>query len=230
MKNTLKVLFLTAVMSSAASHAQLSIDHFGQMNVNAGLTQVMNAATLAAAKQAPKPSGSTSLDGGNYRPQEATADKAKQALIAMFRNNNAAAADELVNVLASRDIIGMFGRDMARYDLAAGNVADAVTAFLVANWMIANRADDPEPEQVKAVRNNIAHAMADSIAKLDNEQRQFMSEVLIYQTMFAVDARNGARANPAALARLADNSHQTLVAMGVNLREMQLTDAGLELR
>jgi len=42
---------------------------------------------------------------------------------------------------------------IASYGLAADDVADAMTAYLVLGWLIVNRADDPHPGSVQAARD-----------------------------------------------------------------------------
>ncbi len=211
-------------LSSASASAQLSVEHFGNLNVNAGLTRVMNDATLAAAKKAP---GKNDYDGGSYRSRSKTADKTRLAVVELVRKSDPAAANRLTEILEKDDIVAMFSKDMAPYGLAAGNVADAVTAFLVANWMIANQAGDPDPAQVRAVRTNIAHAMGPSFAQLENEQRQFFAELLIYQTMFAIGARTAASADGDSRQQLADATHRNMLAMGMDMRQLELGADGL---
>ena len=217
------VLITLFLLLPTTSTAQLSIEHFGNLNVNAGLTRVMNDATRAASKKAPDGSY---RDGAKYRTTSNNTKQNRQALVTLVKKSNPDAVPELERVLAENDIIEMFSKDMAPYGLDVGNVADAVTAFLVANWMIANQADNPSPSNVAAVRGNIAHAMGPSMEQLDNRQRQFLAELLIYQTMFAIGARTAAT-TPERSQILADNTHQSMLSMGLDMRNLQLSDKGL---
>lgn len=221
------VLVLAGLSTTEAALAQLSVGHFGQMNVNAGLTQVMNAATLAAARQAKGKATDADLGALRYRPTAKTSNTTKRALIALVGKKDKAAAKQLSEVLDSQDVIAMFGRDMAPYGLQLGNVGDALTAYLVANWMIINQTDLPKKEMVVAVKRNISGAMGASLGKLTNEQRQTFSELLIYQTMFAIGSRTTALGKTAAMQKLSDQSHQGMLAIGIDMRKLALTSKGL---
>lgn len=220
-------LAFVGFVASPSALAQLSVGYFGQMNVNAGLTATMNAATLAAAKRSRRAAAEADQGALRYRPSAKTSENTQRALIALVEKNDQNAAKQLADVLASRDIIAMFPRDMKPYGLKPDNVADALTAYPVGNWMIINQAEVPQKEKVTAVQNNISHAMDSKFNALTNEQRQTLSELLIYQTMFAIGSRTAAQGNAPATEQLASQSHQNLLAMGIDMRKLDLTTRGL---
>jgi len=215
---------LTLILASTMVSAQ-DIGAFGNWSVQAGLTNVMTDAVKSASKGSGRSTHTN--DSLTYTPDPEVSRSAESALIGLTQKSNPAAVGRLKKSLREHDIIAMFDRDMRPFDLSSDNLADVFTAFIVSNWMIANRADIPRKNAVAAVRNNIANGMGHAIGRLEERQRQMIAEILVYQTMFSIGARTAAVDDPDRMRALSDQAQIILGSMGVNARNYQLDENGL---
>ena len=223
MRRTIFFLLFFAMPLATVNAQDVAV--FGNWSVQAGLTNVMTSAVKSAGKGGGQPSASDK--GLGYVPDPEVSRKAEMAVIALTQKSNPSAVEKLKQTLRANDIVSMFDQDMAPFDLSSNDLPDVFTAFIVANWMIANKAEIPAVSAVSAVRNNIANGMGNAISRLDDEQRQMIAEVLVYQTMFSIGARTAAMNNPEKMDRLSDQAHNILTGMGVDARAYALGDSGL---
>ena len=215
---------LTLVLASAMASAQ-DIGAFGNWSVQAGLTNVMTDAVKSAGEGGSR--ATYSNESLTYAPDAEVSQSAKSALIGLTQNANPAAVERLKQSLREHDIITMFDRDMRPFGLSSNNLADVFAAFIITNWMIANRADIPQKNAVTSVRNNIANGMGHAIGRLEDKQKQMIAEILVYQTMFSIGARTAAVDDPEKMRALSDQAQAILESMGVNARNYQLDENGL---
>ena len=218
------VVSLTLVLASAPASAQ-DIGAFGNWSVQAGLTNVMTDAVKSAGKGGNR--ATHSKESLTYARDPEVSRSAKSALIGLTQKANPAAVGRLKQSLGEHDIIAMFDRDMRPFGLSSDDLADVFAAFIITNWMIANRADIPRKNAVNAVRNNIANGMGHAIGRLEDKQKQMIAEILVYQTMFSIGARTAAVDDPDKMRALSDQAQTILEGMGVNARNFQLDENGL---
>ncbi|MBI1682716.1 DUF6683 family protein [Caulobacter hibisci] len=150
----------------------------------------------------------------DYMTERAGADGGRQVAAAMER----------------RDPVKNWAQIVAADGLRPGDAADSLAGYWILNWVIANRGDNNRA-QAQAVRAQVRPIMASNpaYARLNEPQRQEMSEVLmlnfLVQHAAYLDAlkRNDQndlrRIGDAAVARFRNE-------MGVDLRQLQLTDNG----
>ncbi|GEM_PF-3203344 len=115
--------------------------------------------------------------------------------------------------------------------LDPANLADAVTAYVIAGWAIVNRQEQISARGIARVRDNFRAAMAASpqTAGLSAAARQEMAERLIYQTVLIM-------ANRVQIARTRDNQLAEAAARhyretlrsgtGIDLANLKLEDSG----
>ncbi len=111
-----------------------------------------------------------------------------------------------------------------------GDAADALAAYWMLNWIMANRSDAGAP-QAAAVRAQVRASLPESpnFARLTDAQRQGMAETymvnFLYQQGSYTDALR--QRDPARLQRLSDAAQQRFrTEMGLDLRRLALTDRG----
>jgi hypothetical protein len=129
------------------------------------------------------------------------------------------------------DPVQNWARLVASDGLRPGDTADALTAYWVMNWMIANGGDNTRT-QTQAVRNQVRPVIATNpaYARLDEAQRQEFAEILMLNFLIQHAAYVEAmqRGDQAVLQKLADAAVARFRnEMGVDLRQLQLTDRGL---
>lgn len=130
------------------------------------------------------------------------------------------------------DIVGRWAKEVRENGLKRGDVADALTAYWVTNWMIANRVtSDPKPVQVRAVRRLFASVLSSTpaFAKATNAQRQEMAEAYIYNTVLQGGAFGQVfhTGDKALIKRFSDGRAASFkTEMGFDLRTVKLTNAG----
>jgi hypothetical protein len=134
----------------------------------------------------------------------------------------------------SGDFVAEFDKDMQSYGYAlrSGDVVDAFAAYWLTMWSIANGEQQPGAAEAVAVRRQVATSMATNptLGDADDETRQLVAEGLITEAELALSLRDYATHNGRDTKPLADNTYRNLLAKGVDLRAMQLTDAGFSRR
>jgi hypothetical protein len=150
---------------------------------------------------------------------------------AEFVGRNGGDAAGLVAAMDREDFFARWGRHVASYGLRRGDVADAMTAYWMINWQIANEVTDVSRGQVAAVKRQVLTGMgADpSFRGLNDAQKQEMAEALILNfiiqsvayedAMRAGDTPMKGRLGDAAVARFRNE-------VGLDLRRVRLTEAG----
>lgn len=167
-----------------------------------------------------------------YRPSP-TVTRKVQARFAEFIAPRAgdAAARKVSAVIAQGDALGDWARIVAGDGLKPHDAADALAAYWVLNWMMANGGDNTRA-QTLGVREQVLGVLARNPAygRLDDEGRQEVAETLMLNFLMQQAAFDDAtqRKDAAALKRLGDAATVRFRAeAGVDLRALVLTDKGL---
>lgn len=128
------------------------------------------------------------------------------------------------------DPVRSWARIVGNDELKPGDVVDAVTAYWILNWVMANDADSTRDE-AQAVRRQVRRMMAASpgYGRLKEAQRQEISEVLMLNFLIQHAAFTDAKARGDS--ETVDRLGQAAVArfkteMGIDLNGLRLTDAG----
>jgi hypothetical protein len=141
------------------------------------------------------------------------------------------AGRQVAAVMQRTDPVRNWSQLVASDGLRAGDTADALAGYWVLNWMIANRGDNTRA-QTLAVRDQVMPIIANNPAysRLDEPHRQEFAEILMLNFLIQhaayVDAMK--RGDQSTLRKLADAAVARFRnEMGVDLRQLRLTDQGM---
>ena len=176
------------------------------------------------------PSAPVSLTA--YRADPEVAQRVRRQFIDWMNKQAGPEGGRQVEIaMAGTDPVQNWARLVASDGLRPGDTADALSAYWLMNWMIANGGDNNRT-QTQAVRNQVRSTMAanPTYARLDEAQRQEFAEILMLNFLIQhaayVDAMK--RGDQPALRELADAAVARFRnEMGVDLRQLQLTDQGM---
>lgn len=141
------------------------------------------------------------------------------------------AGRQVAAAMQRTDPVRNWSQLVASDGLRPGDTADALAGYWVLNWMIANRGDNTRA-QTLAVRDQVRPIIAGNpaYARLDEPHRQEFAEILMLNFLIQhaayVDAMK--RGDQANLGKLADAAVARFRSeMGVDLRQLQLTNQGM---
>jgi hypothetical protein len=178
-----------------------------------------------------QPAGASS-DAGltvSFDPEISRAIRAEY-IAAIERTSGSRAALGLDDYYAENDVLAQLRTALAPYDLRVDDFGDVTTAWLVVMWSIANQAPLPSADVVRGVRAQTRAALLDEgRVPARAAERQRALEMLAYQTMTLMHARDSAEAsgNETFLAELADSAQASMKRNKFNLRAMAPTQAGM---
>lgn len=235
-------LFVGCVALAGAGRAQ-GFPDLGYMAMTIGAGGLQTSAMNNVIATAVKPSRARGDANASARPlappQAVTTYRANPLVAArvqkqftdwMAKQAGAQGGQAVAAALRRDDPVASWSRLIAADGLRPGDTADALTAYWVLNWVIANRGDSTRA-QVLAVRDQVRPTLArdPAHARLGEADRQAFAEVLILNFLIQhaayVEAlkRNDSqlldRLSDAAVARFRNE-------MGVDLRRLRLTAEG----
>jgi hypothetical protein len=169
-----------------------------------------------------------------YRASPAITAKLKAEMADTLTRQSPQQSAAIRKFVDSGDFVAEFDKDMQSYGygLRSGDVVDAFAAYWLTMWSIANDERQPAAAQAVAVRRQVASSMATNpaLGQADDATRQLVAEGLITEAELALSLRDYATHNGRDTKPLADSTYRNLLAKGVDLRAMQLTDAGFSRR
>lgn len=146
-------------------------------------------------------------------------------------NADAAQAQQIQQALLGADFVGQWGAAVRADGLRAGDAADALGAYWLLNWMIANGRDSNSGTEARAVRDQCRTLLAANpqFRALTDAQRQEMAEIWMLNFLLHAAAYSQAMASKdtAMLARLGDAATARFRnEMGVDLRRLRVIPTG----
>jgi len=184
----------------------------------------------SSSASSPAASGAAGAVSTFYRASPAVTSRVKRQFAAFVGSTGGDQAG-ITAAMEREDFFARWGRHVSQYGLRRGSVADAMTAYWVLNWQIANDVREVDRSQVSAVRSQVQSILGGSLgfSRLDDAQKQEMAEAMILNfiaqsvayedAMAANDAGMQRRLQNAAVARFNNE-------MGVDLRNIRLTNTG----
>jgi len=166
-----------------------------------------------------------------YRSSPAVTQRVRGQFADYVAKTDPANADRLRQTVQQKDLLGAWEKHVSTDGLRRGDVADAMAAYWVQNWQIANNVPFTNRSQVQAVRGQVVNALNSNpqFARLDDAGKQEMAEVFMYNFVAQGSAFSDAtskgdkglsnRLSNAAVARFRNE-------MNVDLRQLKLTQAG----
>lgn len=208
----------------------------GQMNNVLGSTVQRGGRTRS---QAARPSAGASLSAQRnaaavstrYRPSPAVSTRVRGQFADFVAKRDPTNGDRLRQAVQQKDLLGAWEKHVAVDGLRRGDVADAMTAYWVQNWQIANNVPFANRAQVQGVRGQVSQALGSNpaFARLDDAGKQEMAEVFMLNFVAQGSAFSDAAAkknttlsrqlSEAAVARFRNE-------MSIDLRQLKLTEAG----
>lgn len=189
--------------------------------------------TSAGSSTIPGKSSPPATAGGKtarltFTPSRTVSARIKADFTKALVKANPQSAEEITDKLGRQDVIADFARDMSPYGLQADNIADAMTAYWITMWMIANQEQVPAAQKVSVVQSQIRASVTQNprFVAMSDRERQEIAEGLIYETMLAFGMLNNAQSDPAKLQQLADDAQRNMLKKDVDLRGLRLTSSG----
>jgi hypothetical protein len=200
----------------------------GQMNNVLGATVRSRGGERRDTARPPAP---TPANGTRYKPSPAISERVRGRFADFVARADPANAARLRQLIRQSDLLALWERHVATDGLRRGDVADAMAAYWVQNWQIANKVPFTSRMQVQAVRSQIAVALGASpgFARMDDAARQELAETYMLNFIAQGSAFSDAmaRKDGALATRLSDAAaarFQTDVKL--DLRRLRLTPAG----
>jgi hypothetical protein len=179
----------------------------------------------------PRPSPPRSTAGTRYRASPIVSARVRAQFADFVVRADPPNADRLRSFVVQNDLLSAWAKHVAVDGLQRGHVADAMTAYWVQNWQIANKVPFASRAQVQAVRAQISAALGTSpaFASLGDAARQEMAETFMLNFVAQGAAFSDAmtRRDAAATTRLSDAAAARFRKdMNLDLRRLRLTGAG----
>lgn len=208
----------------------------GQMNNVLGSTVQRGGRTRSTAAR-PAPGAGLSAQRGaaaantRYRPSPAVSSRVRGQFADFVAKRDPTNGDRLRQAVQQKDLLGAWEKHVAVDGLRRGDVADAMTAYWVQNWQIANNVPFANRAQVQGVRGQVAQALGSNpaFARLDDAGKQEMAEVFMLN--FVAQGSAFSDANARKNTTLSRQLSEAAVArfrneMSIDLRQLKLTEAG----
>lgn len=167
----------------------------------------------------------------SYRPSSGVSARVRRQFVSWMGGKvGTADAGRMAAVLERNDPVRNWSQLVANDGLRVNDMADALTAYWILNWAMANTADNNR-SQVLGVREQVRAILTanPAQAKLGDARRQEISEIWILNFLIQHAAFDDAirRGDRATMRRLGDAAVVRFRSeMGIDLRRLQLTDAG----
>lgn len=170
----------------------------------------------------------------NFRSDLSISRQVQADIVKRVRQESPSDADRLAPVLASGQAMSAYSKLVASYGLRSDNVADAMTAYIVTKWLLANDVrTNPSRTAVQAVRAQVAQICLNNPQLRSESARQMLAESLIYQFMMLDSLRERviAEGNPAQIRQIAEMANRNGTNdLGVDLRSIDLANTGFRKR
>jgi len=171
-----------------------------------------------------------------YAPDPSVSETVKAEFLRQAEDRDPAAAEALRAEMARSDFIQEYADAVREYGFSTHDLADAVTAYWVMGWMLANQigpdsAFGPRREEVLAVRDQVRAALSlnPAVRELDAVELQKTTESLILNFVVnAVIFNTVSRPeNMSRFDRISEATRQGMMDfIGVDLTEIDLTESG----
>jgi len=166
-----------------------------------------------------------------YRASPAITTRVKGQFADFVAKADPVNGPRLRQAVQQNDLLGAWEKHVSVDGLRRGDVADAMAAYWVQNWQIANNVPFTNRTQVQAVRGQVYRALGSNpqFASLDDARKQEMAEVFMLNFVAQGSAFSDAtaRGDKGLSNRLSDAAVARFRSeMNVDLRQLKLTPAG----
>jgi hypothetical protein len=133
---------------------------------------------------------------------------------------------QLQSAWAHIDPVAGVGKVLVQHGYSANNLADVMAMYWIICWQLVHGTPDPAPATIQAVDGQLRHSLLSnpSFAKLSNESKQRLAEVLAYQTYFGIVASRADAANREQVKASLTSQFQQIA--GLDLNRLDLKPSG----
>ncbi|NIJ20566.1 hypothetical protein FHS95_002258 [Sphingomonas naasensis] len=217
-------------MGTVLPHNYVLSDILNRQRVEAAIGAPLDRPARQPAERA-VPAAPGAAAATSYRPSPAVSARVRRHFASWMGGKvGAADAAKLAAVMEKTDPVRNWAQLVANDGLRTNDMADALTAYWILNWAMANTADNNRA-QVLGVRAQVRAMLVANPAQLrmGEAQRQEFSEILILNFLIQHAAFDDAirRGDRVLMQRLGDAAVARFQSeMGVDLRRLRLTDTG----
>jgi hypothetical protein len=225
-----------ALLLPGVAHAQYDmvqplLYHGPEISFRAHVAQQEAARTARQSGDAPAEAATAPVDMATmrFRPDIARRRSNLAQFVAKSRAADPAGAQSLETLFAQGDIIERIGGELRKKDLRTDNVADTYAVWWITAWLGSRgRTDDVSPATIRAVRDQAAQALGSTgqFTGAGDPAKQEMAESLLIQSLLIEAAVEQAQTDPAKLRDVGAAVRQGAKGMGLDLDQMNLTEAG----
>lgn len=205
------------------------VDYGASMMAVGQLNNVLDSTARSSARsKAAKPATSAST---HYAASPAVTARVRARFADFAAKADPANGARLREAILRQDLPGAWEKHVAVDGLRRGDVADAMAAYWVQNWQMANQVAFVDRAKVQAVRRQVARALAanSAFARLNDARKQEMAETFMLNFVAQGSAYSEAtsRRDAAQVARLTKAAGARIrQAMSLDAGQLRLTPAG----
>jgi hypothetical protein len=166
---------------------------------------------------------------GSFAPSQARRRDNMAQFVRRMRAIDAAAANQLGTIFATRDMIAEMTPQLAVYGVRTDNVVDAYAVYFVTAWQVANgRSEDPSRATMQAVKQQVAQSLAatPSFDASSDATKQLMAESLLIHTLIYASAQEDAKNDPGKMRAVVEATRRGARNQGFNVDPVTLTPNG----
>jgi hypothetical protein len=164
-------------------------------------------------------------DFGNEKKQS---DAVKDELTQTLSKGNPAVKKQFLRELEAQDVLAGYAALFPQYPLRERNLAQCMALYWLSMARAVQGGDFPSSTTFDAVTLQCAKRLHGDHNAMDPARRQMMGEVMMYETIFAVEAvkRAIATGSSDALKTLSTMTHQNCLKRGLDFQKLVLTESG----
>lgn len=213
------------ISSSVANGEALFQSNFSAIN-----STLLNSYSKKAPSEKPNSLTPSKLKALDFSRSSSVSEAVKKLFINQISQANPAAQPKLEELFANNRLVTEFDKLLAGYGFSGRNLADALTAYLVINWQIANNQEFSDPNGFNNVRKTMQLALLSSeeLADLQDRDKQKIAETMAYQSLIMMAAYQDLKKanNRTGLANLQKTVYKSVKDLGFDLKAVRLTSAG----
>lgn len=242
MQFLIAVLFAAALATGAQAQTQSDnrgADHLDFISIyNAGIFKESLAAVGKPDLLAtPEEISQATLDSLNFTPSSEVERATRQKLLASLLDTTkkAPVQAQIKLTVRSDDLWHQFNGVLQKAGLSSTNLADVTAATYLIAWEVVNSNNAAAgAKAIRAVRDSVAASLtADGhAASMSDAEKQQAASVMAYLATVAADSVNELQrtGDEVGLAKLREHVHATVMAQGIDLDRLLLTDNGFVAR
>jgi hypothetical protein len=237
MQNALRAALVASTLVVATPVAAQDFSSIGSQYVDYGASMMavgqMNNVLGSTARSSARPNATQPATRAStrYAASPVVSTRVRSQFADFAAKADPAKGARLREAILRHDLLGAWEKHVAVDGLRRGDVADAMAAYWVQNWQMANQVAFVERAKVQAVRDQAARALVANPAftRLDDARKQEMAETFMLNFVAQGSAYSEAtsRRDAAQVARLAKAAGARIRQdMSLDAAQLRLTPAG----